>query len=648
MKKEKEQIATNTSSGAEKVEVIERETKTAPVKPTQKSNAPKKKATAVKKTQTIGETSAKGEAALGSESKKKEEKISAKKINARSSGSKAEKESAAAKARVERALKKKEAKEKRKAEKAARLAKKKEERQKRAAEKKAQIEKRAAAKKALVEKRAAEKKALAEKRAAEKEAKLRERAHGKANRRQAQARKKTAKEKNRKEKRQTRQEGKGERRQNRGHGYGGWIAAVVSLGVVTLALATTVTVGAVEMSRMNDGMMAAYKGTMYELTGVMEHVDSDLDRVRVSASPEQQSRILTDLLVQARLAEGDLEKLPIAAEADRNVTSFINRIAAESERMLAKLRKGEKLSDKDLESLENLYRVNHSIRQELDKLVNAMTDKDLMGYMKEGEGMMADVLGNLEKSTLEENRAALKGGAEMPKASQKKSGEGTRVEPSKAEALCKKYFSSYKVSEFQCVGETVTGAYAAYNVQGYDDKGSMLFAEISQEDGALIRFDYYEDCMGENFDIQNAERVAEQFLEKLGYDDLEVVRLRKNGTTVDFTFVYEDDDVVYYPDEVRVKVCRTRGVVSGMDASKYLANHKEREEVEPTITLAEAQDKLHRKLTVNASRLSVVKAGKEERAAYEFFCSYAGDNYFVYVDANSGAEIAIVNAKNIE
>ena len=108
MKKEKEQIATNTSSGAEKVETIEREIKKTPAKPAQKSGSPKKKTTTVKKTQTIRETSAKGEAALGSETPKKEEKISAKKINARSSGSKAEKESAAAMARVERALKKKE------------------------------------------------------------------------------------------------------------------------------------------------------------------------------------------------------------------------------------------------------------------------------------------------------------------------------------------------------------------------------------------------------------------------------------------------------------------------------------------------------------------------------------------------------------
>ena len=174
-------------------------------------------------------------------------------------------------------------------------------------------------------------KALAEKRAAEKEAKIRERARRKANRNNATAKKKANQRKHR--------EGN--------KGYGGWIAAVVSLGVVSLALATTVTVGAMEMRKGRDTLTGAYKSTMYELTGIMENVDSDLDRIRVSSSPVQQSRILTDLLVQARLAELDVEKLPIDAESNRNVTVFINRIAEECERMLSKIRNGEELNEKD-------------------------------------------------------------------------------------------------------------------------------------------------------------------------------------------------------------------------------------------------------------------------------------------------------------
>ena len=234
----------------------------------------------------------------------------------------------------------------------------------------------------------------------------------------------------------------------------------------------------------------------------------------------------------------------------------------------------------------------------------------------------------------------------MNKSKTENSEEKCRVEAVKAEELCAQYFQGYDITEYQCVGETSTREYAAYNVQGYDQKGNLLFAEIDQTSGKLIRFDYYEECAGDTFDLQNAERIAEEFLEKLGYDDMEVVRCRQNGSTTDFTFAYEDDDVVFYPDEVRVKVCRTRGVVSGMDASKYLQNHRDRDEVNVKITLATATEKLHKKLAVEASRLAVIRTGRGERAAYEFLCKYEDAYYFVYLDANTGEEIAIINAQN--
>ena len=634
MKKEKQEIATNTSSGAEKVETIEKEIK--------KTNVG---ATAKKSVKTVKET-AKGEAALGSE----KEKVNAKKMNAQSSSGKAEKESAAAKARVQAALKKQEEKAKKKAVKAERAAKKKAEREKRIAEIKAQMEKRAAERKAKIAKRAAERKALVEKRKAEKEEKLRARAHAKANKKQANARKKANQQK-----RTPQRKNHGERRENRGNGYGGWIAAVVSLGVVTLALATTVAVGAIEMRNATNAAVASYRGTMYELTGIMEHVDNDLDRARISSTPTQQSRILTDLLVQARLAEMDLEKLPLSAEAERNVTTFVNRTAKECQRMLSKIASGEPLSEQDYATLEKLYQTNHTVRQELDKLMAETCDKDFMCFMKKGEGKIAEAMQRVEKATLEENRLTAKPVDEKtelagdkrntPASPEEKS--AAKIDCAKAEELCKQYFKKYNIEEYQCVGETVTRSFAAYNVQGYDDKGTMLFAEINQQDGALLRFEYYEECAAETFDLQNAERIAEEFLEGLGYDDMEVVRFRENGTTTDFTFVYEDDDVLYYPDEVRVKVCRSRGVVTGFDASKYLMNHKDREEPTVKLNLAQAQAKLHKALSVEASKLAVVKTVRGERPAYEFLCSYAEENYFVYIDAVTGQEIAIVNTKNV-
>ncbi len=606
MKKKTTEISVNTSSGAEKVERTLKE-----------QTAPVKKPTVKKKT-----TSAKGEAALGGEEIKK--------VNASTTDGKAEAESRAAKKRVEVALARKKSQEEKKAAKA-----------KRAAEKKALAEKRAAEKKAKAEKHAAERKAAIEKRKAEKEAKIRERARAKANRNNAHYTKK----KERSKKKSVHEE--------RNKGYGGWIAAVVSLGVVSLALATTVTVGAVEMSKSQEAMLGGYRGTVYELNSIMENVDSDLDRVRVSNSRAQQDRILTDLLVQARLAELDIEKLPVSAEKDKNLTAFVNRTAKTCEELLAKLRNGEGLSKSDKERLEALYQTNRTAKAELCKLSECMTDKSLLELLRKGKGKMQDALDAIDKSTIVENGEAIKDkiqesmGAGMRSTVPKTLEEMPRIEAAKAEELCLRYFEGYGVDDFECIGETVTKGYEAYNLQGYDERGNHLFAEISQADGALLRFDYYEDCAGETFDIGGAEKIAEEFLEKLGYEDMEVVRLRANGSNSDFTFVYEEDDIVYYPDEIRVKVCRTRGIVAGFDATRYLKNHRGRVEMNPKITLAEAYDRLFDGLEVESSRVAVVDTAKGETLVYEMLCAYGEEKYFIYLDAENGEELSIVNTNTI-
>ena len=627
MKKETQKISKNTSSGAEKVENIEKEIK-------KKTASGKSVVTVQTKTEKV-DRSAKGDAALGDSTKQSREKVSVKTQNAQSTNGKAEAESAAAKARVEAALKKKEAKERRKAERQEKAQERKQLRQRRQAEKKAEIEKRKQAKQALIAKRAAEKKERAEKRAAAKKARVEAR----------QNKRKTTQKANKTHHR----EKKRERRENQG--YGGWIAAVVALGVTTLALATTSTVGMIESKKAAEAMLSSYRGTMYEMTGILENVEKDLDRVRVSDSSAQQSRILTDLLVQARLAAADVEKLPVAAEADSNITAFVNRTAGICEMILGKLRHGEALNDKDRAILDGLYKTNHALKGEIAKILENMSDDDFMQYVKKGKGAFADGLQEMEKMTLEENALTFKNEPPMDAMNKKKGcpmEEERKVEAVKAEELCAQYFQGYDIAEYQCVGETSTKEYAAYNVQGYDKKGNLLFAEIDQTNGKLIRFDYYEECAGDTFDMKNAERIAEEFLEKLGYDDMEVVRSRQNGSITDFTFVYEDDDVLFYPDEVRVKVCRTRGVVSGMDASKYLQNHRGRDEMNAKISLAEAYEKVYKELSVEASRLVVIHTVIGEKTAYEMLCSYQDDKYLIYIDAMTGEELSIVNVNTIQ
>lgn len=618
MKKKEVEVATNVSSGAEKVETVEKKVK-----------------------KTGREDTAKGDAAMGDSVKSV---TIERKESPDDKENPADKESRAAQARVERALEKKAKKEKKRQARGKKWKEKIAEYKKYVAEENAKIEKRLAERKAKAEKHAAERKKLAEKRAAEKEEKVKERARAKANKHQERARKKAQKQNKEKEKEK-------QTRANRENGHGGWIAAVIALGVTSLALASTVTVGGIELYEIKNGVTGTQMGTMYELTGIMEYVDDDLDRLRISDSATQQSRILTDLLVQARLAEADLGKMPVRLEKDRNVTEFINRIAMESERMLSKIRSGDKLSDQDKETIERFYQANHTIRQELESMVECCKSKDITEYIKKGEGLVDETLGKLEEITLQENRAALEdemeGAGMRPQPRTEENESVSAINAARAEELCQTYFEKYPIEKFECVGETTNPRYAAYNVQGYDDNGTLLFAEIDRNTGALLSFDYYEEGNAENFDLDNAQRIAEEFLSGLGYENLQVSRVRQSGSTSDFNFVYVDEDVVYYPDSIRIKICRTRGLVCGFDASRYLKNHRGRGEMNARITMESAYEKLDKKLDVQSATLAVVNTARGERVAYEFLCAYEDNTYFVYLDANTGEEIAIINTINL-
>lgn len=585
-KKKKIEIAENISSGAEKVERIEKEVKT---EKKMENTVPEiQKSVATKKA--------------------KEEKL--------------------AKARVDKAKKDKNEKLKAKQE---RLKKKKE----RMLAKKKEREQRLQARKDLAQKRLAMKKAQAEKRAKEREERMRERAHRKANERE-----------------RRRKETKNRDERSR-HSYGGWLAAVVTLGATTLALTTALTVGAIDMKNKTESIMSGYKSTASELFGIMEHVNDDLDRVRVSASPMQQQRILTDLLVQARLAELDLEKLPIDGSQDANVTAFINRVGAVSERLLAKLRTGEKLNEKDRELLEKLYQTNLGMQEKVNEIASNPDENILSEFMKKGKGMIKDTLSALEELTLDENKmqdGKMKmDGAGMDRNAIPDQSSGEQVgkqTPAKAEERCVKYFEKYNVSDFQCVGETLGKGYTAYNVQGGDANGNMLFAEVDANSLALVRFNYYAPCTQVNFDIENSQKIAEEFLTSIGYENMLASWVSENGTDADFTFAPQIDGMRIDPDSVKVKICRERGVVTAFDASKYLKNHKERKAEKPALSVEDAQKYLHESLTAEKTTLALVQTKRGEKPAYEFVCSYADQKYFVYIDANNGDEIAILNLKN--
>lgn len=647
-------IAKNVSSGAKKVERIEAEDvdKNVAPKPAKKTAKTATKKT-VKSEQPV--KAAKSEKAKRAEAK--ERAAADRRIDA--AKKRAEKKEARLMRRAklkEKKLEKKAALKAKKIEKRAALKEKKanriKEKQAQKAAYKAQRAERRAEKAARRELLKHESRAEKQKRIArEKKERLalrrqRKESHDAARRAKAEAREKQ--HARRAEDRKHRREQRTERKKN-ARGFGGWLAAVISLGTACLALATVVTAGAIRMRDVNMEVEGGYRSTMYELVSVSEDMDDNLSKLRVSSGADEQRRLLTDLLVDSSLMESALERIPVDAATGTDISSFVNRTASYARKLLGELAEGKKLTETEMNTISYLNQISSTLYGELNDIVFSMKDKDFRAFL---EGKKSDVGGKFSQAG-KDTHINPETAVDAPFSGQGNVGKNRlesfeEITAERAEELVNGYFTAYHVMQTRMTGESEARGTQCYNFVLTDENGGEIFAEISKNGGKLMFFDTYEPCTQKNFDLEACDALAREYLATLGIKDVEAAWTSDTGMVANITYVGVVNGVRVYPEAIRVRVCESKGRVVGMDAAEYLFNHFERKIPEAELSEGEARGMLSGGLTPYEVHLALVADGGKETLAYEYACYTDSETYLVYLDANTGNEIQVYRIRETE
>ena len=638
------QIGKNVSSGAKKVERVEKETFT---QENVDSNTPAVETTKTKKKATMSKETPK-KTARKAAVKKEEREAKGRVAEAKK---RAEKKADLKRAKLEKKaaikeqkLEKKRALEERKLQKKELIAKKKAERKQKRADQKAKLKERRVERKA---EKSARRELLKNETKAERSKRIerekRERIALKAKKQDARIKAREEKLKAREAARARKADDKKHRREQkterrRTTGFGGWLAAVISLGTACLVLATVVTAGAFRMNDMAAETESGYRSTLYEMVSTCEDLDDSLGKLRLSGGAAEQRKLLTDVLVDTALLEASVEKLPIDQATSTDISSFINRTGTFARSMLAKISAGSALTAEEKARIKSLYEVNDAIYRELNTLITEMSAGELREFFG-GGGNMAESFTELAKSTRPTEIA------DAPFAKEGNIGENRltaleEISSSEAEALAEEYFAGYRIADVRYTGETVTEDFSCYDFVLTEESGTELFAQISKNGGKLVFFDSYEECTNKNFDLEECDALAREFLQELGIEDVEAVWLSDMGMVASLTYTTVENGVRIYPETIRVRICEEKGRVVGMDARGYLLNNKTYDTAH-ALSREEAQSKLDGGLTVYSANLALIPLDGGETVAYEFGCMYGEEEYIVYVDANTGDEVEI-------
>ena len=167
-----------------------------------------------------------------------------------------------------------------------------------------------------------------------------------------------------------------------------------------------------------------------------------------------------------------------------------------------------------------------------------------------------------------------------------------------------------------------------------DDENMNI--SISKKGGHVIYMNTNREVNAEILSQEEATQKGKEFLENKGFSNMqETYYITQEGITT-INYAYMQDDVIAYPDLIKVKVALDNGDILGIETTGYLNNHTERDIHNIQITSEEAKENLNPKLELTSERLAIIPTEwQTEILCYEFKGNVDDKEFLVYINADT-------------
>ncbi len=219
---------------------------------------------------------------------------------------------------------------------------------------------------------------------------------------------------------------------------------------------------------------------------------------------------------------------------------------------------------------------------------------------------------------------------------------GSQISQASAESKAKEFLEKSRKQGYVEVGsaDQVNGKIKAYSFT-FDpqNSGGLITIDISKKGGHPITMLNSRPVENVVLSQEEASRKGKEFLESLGYKNMvETYTVRQQNSQV-ISYAYQQDEVIIYPDLIKLKIALDNGEIIGFESFGYLMAHHERELPEPELTPEEAKAKVNSRVQVEGIRKAVIPMlNGKEAFTYEINGKLNGEQYLIYINALTGDE----------
>lgn len=392
-----------------------------------------------------------------------------------------------------------------------------------------------------------------------------------------------------------------------------------------------------------------YNLAFYELIDHMEDVENYLAKSLVTVDANHSAENLMYVWRAANLSEVFLSQIPISNEELSKTEKFLNQASEYSYTLVQKCINDENLSKDELSNLKDLYNYSVEVNNTLGQLsleINSGTLKwkelksdgsSILG--KQASNNSIDSFSNIE-SNFEEYDGLIYDGAysEHMTNKEKKGLTGEDIDEEKAKKIAEDFVGKDNIKEINSIGLAENGEIKVYTFDITTNTDDYITIAISQKGGHIVLMNYNRDVVEEKISVEDADKKAIEFLNSKGYTNMQKTYYIKESGIITINYAYEQDNIIIYPDLIKVKVALDNGDILGIETTGYLNNHETRSiNKVDIISSSEAAKLANENLKIEDTRLAIIPTEfKTEIFCWEVKGTVEDRNFLLYVNAKTG------------
>ena len=405
----------------------------------------------------------------------------------------------------------------------------------------------------------------------------------------------------------------------------------------------------------------SYNMAFYELVDYVQNVETYLAKSLISSTPEHGAETLTNLWREANLAQAYLSRLPIESQELSSTEKFLNQVSDYSYSLSRKNIYNESLSEEDLNNLKELHTYSVDLENTLNQLsedLNSgrfswgeLTEKGTVAFAQQVDNISKESFSNLEEN-FHEYAGLIYDGAfsEHLTSSEPKGLTGEDIDENKAKEIAEEFVGKNNIRETSSLGFSENATIPVYDFSITNNNEQNINISISKKGGHVVYMNSNREVSSEIISQEEAENKAKEFLDAKGFINMKETYYLKQEGIVTINYAYMQDNVIMYPDLIKVKIALDNGEVLGIETTGYLNNHTTRDINNIKITEEEAKKDLNKSLEIISSGMAVIPTEwKSEILCYEFKGKVEDKEFLVYINAENGREediLIITNTPN--